>query len=112
MLAIIAVPILLHGLGADRFGILALAWATIAYAGRLDLGLGRSLTRSVAIRLGTGREDEVPAVFWAAVGTALAMGVIVGAALFAISPWLARDALSVPARARTRRRSARSACWR
>jgi O-antigen/teichoic acid export membrane protein len=96
VLALISVPILLHGLGVDRFGILALAWATIAYAGRLDLGLGRSLTRSVAIRLGTGREDEVPAVFWAAVGTALAMGVIVGVILAAISPWLARDVLSVP----------------
>jgi O-antigen/teichoic acid export membrane protein len=97
VLALIAVPILLHGLGADRFGILALAWATIAYAGRLDLGLGRSLTRSVAIRLGTGREDEVPAVFWAAAGTALGMGVVVAAVLAALSPWLVRDALSVPA---------------
>jgi O-antigen/teichoic acid export membrane protein len=96
VLALVAVPVLLHGLGPDRFGVLALAWATISYAGRLDLGLGRALTRSVSMRLGTGREDEVPAVFWAAVSTVMALGVAVAVGLAALAPWLVHDVLTVP----------------
>src|SRR4051812_5597637 len=57
--ALVAIPWLIRGLGADRFGVLTLAWATIGYFGLVDLGLGRALTHAVATRLGSDREDEL-----------------------------------------------------
>ena len=38
--ALVAVPVLLDGLGPDRFGVVALAWTMVAVVGVLDLGTG------------------------------------------------------------------------
>ncbi len=41
IVAVFSIPILIQGLGRDRFGVLALAWALIGYASLFDLGVGR-----------------------------------------------------------------------
>ncbi len=51
-----AVPFLVAHLGAERFGLLSLAWILIGYFGLFDFGLGRALTRMVAARW-AGRAD-------------------------------------------------------
>jgi O-antigen/teichoic acid export membrane protein len=56
LVAVVAVPRLIHGLGADRFGILALAWMVIGYLSLLDFGLGGAITRLVADRIALGRD--------------------------------------------------------
>lgn len=48
LVAAITVPALLSSLGQERFGLLALVWGIVGYAGSLDLGLGRALTQYVA----------------------------------------------------------------
>ena len=48
VIAAITVPALLSSLGQERFGLLALVWGVVGYAGSLDLGLGRALTQYVA----------------------------------------------------------------
>lgn len=55
IVAVFSIPILIHALGKDRFGVLALAWALIGYASLFDMGLGRALTQLVARKLGSGR---------------------------------------------------------
>lgn len=57
LVALIAVPRLLELLGAQRFGLLALAWGLIGYASALDLGIGRATTQAVAAMRG-GRADS------------------------------------------------------
>ena len=47
VVALVALPVLTRVLGAERLGLLALAWAWLGYAALLDLGLGRALTRLV-----------------------------------------------------------------
>ncbi len=47
-IAAATVPALLSSLGQERFGLLALVWGIVGYAGSLDLGLGRALTQYVA----------------------------------------------------------------
>ncbi|MHB8381200.1 MAG: flippase, partial [Candidatus Binataceae bacterium] len=42
--AFIAMPILIHSIGTERFGILALAWTVFSYFGLFDLGIGSALT--------------------------------------------------------------------
>ena len=68
--ALVAIPWLIRGLGADRFGVLTLAWAAIGYFGLVDLGLGRALTHAVATRLGSDREDELVALLNRELGSA------------------------------------------
>jgi O-antigen/teichoic acid export membrane protein len=84
--ALYAIPVLIAGLGKDRFGLLALAWTLIGYFTLFDLGLGRALTQLVAsgARLPSDpnrREaTEIPAAFW----TAEALMAILGASGAAI----------------------------
>src|SRR5215472_2321213 len=53
LVAAVCIPLLIKGLGTDRFGVLTLVWALIGYATLFDLGLGRALTQLVAAKLGT-----------------------------------------------------------
>ena len=58
--AILTFPLIIEGMGTDRFGILSLAWVVIGYFSLLDFGLGRALTTLVAEKIGTGREQDIP----------------------------------------------------
>jgi O-antigen/teichoic acid export membrane protein len=97
MLAAVAcMPLLIHGLGINRFGILSLAWALVGYLGALDIGLGRALTKLAADKLATGRDEEVPGLFWMAMVLLLAASLVGTAAMAAASPWLIYRALRIP----------------
>jgi O-antigen/teichoic acid export membrane protein len=93
LLAIPLLPYILHGLGAERFAVLTLAWTVVGYFGFLDLGLGRAATRFVAGLVGAGRADGVSRVVWTALALQILLG-IAGAALIALAaPFLAQDVL-------------------
>jgi O-antigen/teichoic acid export membrane protein len=94
--ALVSIPWLIRGLGAERFGILTLAWATIGYFGLVDLGLGRALTHAVATRLGSDREDELVAVGWTALALMFLLGAVGAVALSAATPLLVNDLLKIP----------------
>jgi O-antigen/teichoic acid export membrane protein len=97
IVAVFSIPILIHGLGKDRFGVLTLAWALIGYASLFDIGLGRALTQLVAKKLGSGEDHEIPTLAWTSLLLMLALGVVGSAVILAISPWLTHHALKVPA---------------
>lgn len=94
--AVFTIPVLIRGLGTDRFGVLTLAWMVLGYFSLFDLGLGRALTKMVAEKLGLGRTDELPAL----TGTGLGLMMILGSAgtvvVAALSPRLVRDVLNIP----------------
>lgn len=96
MMAVFSVPIVIHGLGNDRFGILALAWALIGYAGLFDLGVGRALTQLVAKKLGADERRDLPSLAWTSLLLMLSLGFVGGAAALAVSPWLVHHALKIP----------------
>jgi len=58
--ALVAIPLLVKGLGTERFGILTLAWVVIGYFSLFDLGMGRALTKVVAEELAAGRVAGLP----------------------------------------------------
>jgi O-antigen/teichoic acid export membrane protein len=97
IVAVFCIPILIRGLGTDRFGVLTLAWALIGYASLFDLGLGRALTQLVAKKLGAGEEREIPALAWTSLLLMLLLGFAGTACILLISPWLAGRWLNVPA---------------
>ncbi|WP_246264327.1 oligosaccharide flippase family protein [Aromatoleum toluvorans] len=73
---VLAVPMLLHGLGAARLGVFTLAIGLIGFSGIFDLGLGRALTQVVASEHGRGAASfELAALVRKALGMLLALGV-------------------------------------
>ena len=68
LMAVFAIPGLLTRIGPERFGLLALAWGLIGYAGMLDLGIGRATTQRVAVLRNNADADDIPDVVATAIG--------------------------------------------
>ena len=83
LVAAVTVPSLITKLGHDRFGLLALAWGLIGYAGALDLGIGRALTQLVARLRGEGNLASIPDALATATRITLIAGLF-GGCLIAI----------------------------
>ena len=64
LVAVILIPPLIKGLGEERFGILSLSWVVIGYFSFLDFGIGRSLTKIIAEKIGLNKSSEIPGIFW------------------------------------------------
>ena len=82
LVAIAAMPYVIHELGPERFGILSIAWVLLSYTTLLDLGLGRATTKFIAEHLGRDESERVPGVLWTSVWAQSVLGLF-GAALFA-----------------------------
>lgn len=95
--AVFAFPLLIKGLGIDRFGILTLAWMVIGYFSLFDFGIGRALTKVVAEKLGTGQTEDIPAIAWTALFLMLLFGLVGVIIIVLLSPWLVASALKIPA---------------
>ena len=67
---------LITRIGDERFGMIALAWALMSFAGILDLGIGRALTQMVSRLRGQNMTEQVPAVFTTAARITLVAGLI------------------------------------
>jgi O-antigen/teichoic acid export membrane protein len=80
--ALLGVPVLLHGLGAARFGVLAIAWSVTGYLMLVNLGLGRA----TIWRLVQAREspDAAASVAWTSLAAHGALGLF-GGAVFALA---------------------------
>jgi O-antigen/teichoic acid export membrane protein len=97
LVALFALPVLTRELGTDRFGVLTLAWVVLGYFSLFDLGLGRAMTKLVAEKVGLGEEDAIPTLVWNSLAVMLVLGFLGSIVAVAISPWLVRDALRIPA---------------
>jgi len=67
VVGVVTIPIIIHGLGTERFGLLSLAWVILSYFSIFDLGLGRATTKYVAEALGKGEEEQMPRIVWTTV---------------------------------------------
>lgn len=48
VVALLTIPWLIKNMGLEVFGLLSIGWTIVGFAGIFDLGLGRSLTKSIA----------------------------------------------------------------
>ncbi len=96
VVAIFAIPILIKGLGTERFGVLSLAWMLIGYFSLFDLGIGRALTKLVAEKLGAGENEKVPTLVWTSLFMMLILGILGALLLGLLSPWLVYSILKIP----------------
>ncbi|HVB56882.1 MAG TPA: flippase [Candidatus Acidoferrales bacterium] len=94
--AFIAMPILVHHLGIERFGVIALAWTVFGYFSLFDLGVNSAITKFASDLLGSGREAEVPSLFWTGLALKAAFGTVGAIILAASCPFLVHHVLKIP----------------
>jgi O-antigen/teichoic acid export membrane protein len=93
---VVAIPLLIRGMGVARFGILSLAWVVVGYFSLFDLGIGRALTKLVADKLGANEEHSIPPLAWTSLLLMFLLGILGGLITFAISPWLVHRLFKIP----------------
>ncbi|MGC7840688.1 flippase [Pseudomonas wayambapalatensis] len=85
IVAFFSIPYLIQLLGAEKFGLLALIWAVVSYAGIFDLGLGRALTQQVAMHDARGEQSKLGGVIGTAYLLMLAVSLVLGLLMFLFS---------------------------
>jgi O-antigen/teichoic acid export membrane protein len=96
LVAVVTMPLIVRGMGMDRFGLLTLAWAVLGYFTIFDLGLGRATTKYVAEALGKGEETQITKIIWTAVTVQAIMGILGAIALLGITEVLVERVLNIP----------------
>ena len=95
LLAFLAIPFLIKGIGTERFGVLTLAWMVIGYFSLFDFGIGRALTLMVARSIGSGNEDDIHSLIWTGLVLMILLGILGGVLGLVITPWLAVSILKI-----------------
>lgn len=95
LVAILAIPILIRGIGTERFGILSLVWMFVGYFSLFDLGLGKAVTKLVAEKISTKLENQIPPLFWTSVLLMSVLGVVGSGIVLGGAQWLVCDVLKV-----------------
>jgi O-antigen/teichoic acid export membrane protein len=92
---LLAMPVLVRVLGAERIGLLTIAWVLIGYFGLFDLGIGRAMTRHISAALAKDRTDEGASIALTGLVLMSGLGVVAALALLAAGPWLGGSAVTV-----------------
>lgn len=96
VVGVFAMPVVVEGLGPERFGILALVWVVLGYMALLDMGLGRATTKFAAEALADGDSDRIASSARIAASCQLVVGVASGVGLALAVPLLVERFLDVP----------------
>lgn len=91
VVAVIAIPALIHSLGAEQFGILTIIWAVVSYFGLFDLGLGRVVTQQIAIAIAEDDSDRLKVVVGTSSVLMASLGIVGAIAMAVSAPLLAHE---------------------
>jgi O-antigen/teichoic acid export membrane protein/glycosyltransferase involved in cell wall biosynthesis len=94
--AALAIPLLIDGLGVERFGILTLGWVVLGYFHVFDLGLTRATTKLVADSVGTRRTGRIAEYVWAAAAMQLILGLVGASTLIVAAGPLTEWVFEIP----------------
>jgi O-antigen/teichoic acid export membrane protein len=94
--AVISIPLLIKGLGVDRFGILTIAWMLIGYFSLFDLGIGRALTQIISEKLAKNDEAAIPPLMWTGLTVMFVLGLIASLLIVGLSDWIIYSGLKIP----------------
>jgi O-antigen/teichoic acid export membrane protein len=95
LVGLAVIPMLIDGMGKERFGLLAIIWMGVGYFSFFDMGLGRALTKLVAERIGGDRLEELRALIWTALSLIVTMGVVGGVVVSVGAESLIQQVLNV-----------------
>lgn len=89
-------PLIISAFGAERFGLLALAWSLVGYFSLFDMGLSRALTQMVSERLSKQVDNaEILEMIRTSFRVMWLLGLVGGSVLWLTVPWLVTDMLKV-----------------
>jgi len=91
LVAIVAIPVLIHSLGDEQFGILSIIWAVVSYFGLFDLGLGRAVTQQVAVATAAGDSERIGAIVGTSSLLMLVLGIVAALVMGVAAPWMSRE---------------------
>jgi len=100
-LGLLALPIVARGLGAERYGLLALNLALINFAAVADLGVGRAASKYLAEDFERQEGIRAEAFVQTALSVTLVMGLLGALTLVATTPLFVRYVFRIPAELRT-----------
>lgn len=95
--AFFALPPLRGRMGEDIYGAFMFLLTVINYLSILDLGLGRAVTQSMSARIASRKIEELPAIFWTAMGMMLAFALMGMAIFFPLIPSIVCKWSRIPA---------------
>jgi len=87
LVAIGSMPVLIHLLGEERFGILTLIWAVVSYFGLFDLGLGRALTLQISQLMADKREEDIASLIYTSLILMTGLGLLAGVIMWFGADW-------------------------
>jgi len=83
-IAMFTIPLIIKGLGNERFGILTLIWMVIGYASLFDLGMGRALTQLVSKKIGEKDTEDLAVLIWTTLFIIFVLGIFASIEEYAI----------------------------
>jgi O-antigen/teichoic acid export membrane protein len=89
-------PLIIRGLGLERFGILAISWVVMGYFALFDLGLGRATTKFVSECVEKKELTKLPNLVWNSLVAHVALGLIGGGILAILARWLTQTFFNLP----------------
>lgn len=89
--ALVSIPLLVSGVGMERFGALTFIWALLGMLAICDLGLVRALIQLIAERRGDDPTAPLPGVVGPALALMAVLGVVAGGAVALASGFLAHQ---------------------
>jgi O-antigen/teichoic acid export membrane protein len=95
LLSLVTIPLYLHLVGPERYGVLAISWLLLGYFGVFDLGLGRATAYSIAAQKDADPADRAE-TFWTATLLNPVIGLIGGVVLLAASWFYFSGPFEVP----------------
>jgi O-antigen/teichoic acid export membrane protein len=97
LVALFAIPVLIRGLGTERFGVLSLIWMIVGYFTLFDLGIGRATTKFVAENIARQETDALSQLVWTSLGMLFCLGLTGTFLLGLLSPFLLSRFFTIPA---------------
>ncbi len=96
LVALFVIPLLIKGLGTQRFGVLVLAWMVVGYFTLFDLGIGRATTKYTSEYLAKKAFTELNRLIWTSLSTLFAIGILGMAVIYSLAPYLVTRVLVIP----------------
>lgn len=84
IVSIVTVPLYLHAIGLERYGILSICWIAIAYFALFDFGVGKALSQRMAASLHQP-EAVRSALFWTGLTTSTALALVAAFLSFTVA---------------------------
>ncbi len=89
--ALWSLPIIVHGLSSDVFGLLSLFWAFVGYFTLLDFGISRANVKFLSEAIAKNQHHEIVKIVWSSLSLSFLIGVISGGIIIVATPFLVQN---------------------